>query len=115
MRLLADGFAFPEAPCVLADGRLAFSDVVKGGIFALDTDGTTTELLPRRRGVGGLVAHADGGVVMTGRDLRHMDGDEQRLVLDPPEGIAWRQRRRALRDRGRRARPRAAARAVVGS
>lgn len=88
MRLLADGFAFPEAPCVLADGRLAFSDVVKGGIFALETDGTTTELLPRRRGVGGLVAHADGGVVMTGRDLRHMDGDEQRLVLDPPEGIA---------------------------
>jgi sugar lactone lactonase YvrE len=88
MRLVADGFAFPEAPCVLGDGRLAFSDVVQGGIFALSPDGSTTELLPRRRGVGGLVTHADGGFVMTGRDLRHLRGEEQRAILDPPEGIA---------------------------
>jgi sugar lactone lactonase YvrE len=61
-----------EGPCVLGDA-IAFSDVLAGGVFRLNADDTVDELLPRRRGIGGIVATRDGGLLLTGKDVVHLD------------------------------------------
>lgn len=72
---LVTGFDLVEGPTVLPDGGLAFSDVLGGGVHRLDPDGSVTTLVPKRRGVGGIAVHADGGIVCTGRDvIRTADG-----------------------------------------
>ena len=44
------------------------------------------EVLPRRRGIGGIVAHADGGWVISGRSVIHLlPGGEQREILSGEE------------------------------
>jgi len=76
-----------EAPRFGASGELLYSDVLAGGLWACSADGTLTELLPRRRGIGGAVAHADGGWVISGRTLLHLRPDgTQRELLDG-EGV----------------------------
>ena len=60
-----------------------FSDVVAGWVHRWTPDGTVATVLPARRGVGGLVPHAGGGVVVTGRDVRHDDA----LLLGAPPGV----------------------------
>jgi len=71
-----------EAPCFGARGELVYSDVTGGGVFACEPDGSVRELLPKRRGVGGIVAHADGGWVVSGRTLVHLGaGGGQRELL----------------------------------
>lgn len=57
-----------EGPSVLGDA-IVFSDVLAGGVFRLNADGSVDELLPRRRGIGGIVATGDGGLIVTGRDV----------------------------------------------
>ena len=65
-----------EAPRLTADG-VVFSDVT-GGVYC---DGAT--VVPKRRGVGGIVPHRDGGLVITGRTLLH--GERELLA---GEGLA---------------------------
>lgn len=67
---LASGFDLAEAPTVLPDGSLAVSDVLTGGVFRIGDDGERTTLVPKRRGIGGMAVHADGGLVIGGRDLQ---------------------------------------------
>ncbi|MGE5408350.1 MAG: SMP-30/gluconolactonase/LRE family protein [Syntrophothermus sp.] len=75
-----------EAPRLLADGTILFADLA-GGVFELAPGAAEpTTLVPRRRGVGGLAPHRDGGVVVTGRTVLHVRGDEQRELL-AREGI----------------------------
>ncbi|GAB0101377.1 hypothetical protein JMUB6875_03410 [Nocardia sp. JMUB6875] len=69
-----------EAPLVEADGGVAFSNVTGGGVFRF-RDGTTESVVASRRGIGGLAAHADGGLIMTGRDLAYTGPAGQRTVL----------------------------------
>ncbi|HWN59282.1 MAG TPA: SMP-30/gluconolactonase/LRE family protein, partial [Streptosporangiaceae bacterium] len=78
MERLAAGFILPEA--LRADGdRLYFSDAAAGGVYRLE-QGVVELVLPKRRGVGGLVIHEDGGLVITGRDLVHVrDGETRRI------------------------------------
>jgi len=38
-------------------------------------------VVPKRRGVGGLVLHADGGVVISGKDVSHVRDGETRVLL----------------------------------
>ncbi len=77
-----------EGPRPLADGSLLFSDVTNGGVHRVTADGTLETLLERRRGIGGLVPHADGGVVVTGRDVRHIrPGHEDRVLLGEVDGV----------------------------
>jgi sugar lactone lactonase YvrE len=40
-----------------------------------------TTVVPKRRGVGGMALHADGGVVVTGRDVQHVRDSEIRTLL----------------------------------
>ncbi len=75
-----------EGPRLDALGRHLFSDVGRGGVFA-HRAGEVEVLVPRRRGVGGLVEHARGGLVITGRDLLHVvPGRPDRVVL-PRDGF----------------------------
>jgi D-xylonolactonase len=86
--VLAHGYGLVEAPTIDVDGSLLFSDVLGGGVYRLDAAGTVTTVVPKRRGVGGIAIHADGGIVCSGRDLVHVrDGHETRTVLHV-EGVA---------------------------
>jgi gluconolactonase len=70
--VLATGYGLIEGPTVAPDGGLYFSDVLGGGVFHLAPSGAVTTVVPKRRGVGGIAAHADGGIVCSGRDLVHV-------------------------------------------
>ncbi len=78
MRKLVDGLQLPEA--LRAHGRaLYFSDAAAGGVYRWTEQGVET-VVPKRRGVGGLVLHAEGGIVITGRTLIHVrDGETREL------------------------------------
>ena len=67
--VLVDGHVLVEGPRADGDG-VYFSDVVGGGVFRWSPKRVET-IVPLRRGVGGLVAHADGGLVVSGRDVVH--------------------------------------------
>lgn len=67
--VLVGGHVLVEGPRADGDG-VFFSDVVAGGVFRWSPKGVET-VVPMRRGVGGLVAHADGGLVVSGRDVVH--------------------------------------------
>jgi sugar lactone lactonase YvrE len=72
-----------EAPCALGDG-VAFSDVFGGGVWHLGPQRVVRPLLDRRRGIGGLVAVAGGGLAVTGRDLSLLrDGRLEPWHADP--------------------------------
>jgi hypothetical protein len=69
-----------ECPRLTADGAVLYSDVTGGGVYR---DGEP--VVPKRRGVGGLVEHRDGGLVITGRTLLH--GDCELLARDDLTGF----------------------------
>lgn len=76
-----------EAPRLGSGGEVVFSDVIAGGMWGCSSGGVLREILPKRRGIGGIVAHADGGWVLSGRSVIHlMPGGEQREIL-PAEGV----------------------------
>jgi len=81
METLASGFGLLEAPRVDAAGNLYFSDVLRGGVHRRAPDGSLTTVVPKRRGVGGLALHADGGVVVSGRDVVHVRDGVTRPLL----------------------------------
>jgi gluconolactonase len=64
-----------------ADGVLLFSDVLGGGIHRWSRTSSVTNVVPKRRGVGGMALHSDGGVVVTGRDLQHVVDSQTRTLL----------------------------------
>ena len=70
--ILASGYGLVEGPTEDPQGRIVFSDVLGGGIHRVDLGGKVETLVPKRRGVGGIALHADGGVVCSGRDIVHV-------------------------------------------
>lgn len=86
--VVAQGFGLAEAP-VWDGSSLLFSDVVFGGVKRVGADGRVEEVLQKRRGVGGIVLHADGGFLVSGRDVTWIrDGGEQVEVLGRHPGFA---------------------------
>lgn len=77
---LASGYSLLEGPTVDGEGRVYFSDVIGGGVYRWSPGGVE-QVVPKRRGVGGIVLHADGGLVVTGRDVLHVRDGESRVVL----------------------------------
>jgi xylono-1,5-lactonase len=86
---IAHGYRLAEAPVATGDGGVEFSDVLGGGVFRWSPAGDRVEVVvPKRRGVGGMARHADGGLVMSGRDVVHVRDGETRTVYAPGEGVA---------------------------
>jgi xylono-1,5-lactonase len=88
--VLVHGYELAEAPTIDLDGSLLFSDVLAGGVYRVDVAGKVTTVVPKRRGVGGIAIHEDGGIVCSGRDLLHVrDGREPRTVLHVDGVAGW--------------------------
>ena len=80
---LAWGYGLVEGPRIDANDNLYFSDVHNGGVFCRHPDGTIDIAIPKRRGVGGIALHADGGLVVSGRNICHVLDGETRVVFAP--------------------------------
>ena len=85
MELLASGYGLVEGPRVDSEDRLYFSDVHGGGVYRRTPEGLLETVVPKRRGVGGIALHADGGIVCSGRNICHVRDGETRILFDPPE------------------------------
>ena len=81
MTPLVWGYTFLEAPRADGRGGLYFSDVVAGGVYHWAPGGPVETVVPKRRGVGGIALHADGGLVVTGRDVCHVREGRSRCLL----------------------------------
>ncbi len=87
MEKLCEGYGLIEGP-VWASGRgLIFSDVLNGGVFCVGPDGDVQTVFEHRRGIGGMSIHADGGLVVSGRNISYkpFDGGDTVLLLDRNE------------------------------
>lgn len=82
METLAFGYGLIEGPRTDAEGNLYFSDVPGGGVYCLRPSGEIETVIPKRRGVGGIALHADGGLVVSGRDICHVRAGETRILFE---------------------------------
>ena len=81
---VAGGYGLVEAPVWDPARGLAFSDVLGGGVYRVGLDGAVSEVVPKRRGVGGMALHADGGLIVGGRNIAWVGDDgETRVLLEP--------------------------------
>ncbi len=69
MQQVATGYGLIEGPVWDPARGLYFSDVVNGGVDLLDLDGKIKPVIPKRRGIGGMALHENGGLVVGGRDI----------------------------------------------
>jgi sugar lactone lactonase YvrE len=83
LETLAWGYGLVEGPRADALGNLYFSDVHKGGVYRRAPEGDIETVVPKRRGVGGISFHADGGLVISGRNICHVRDGETRIVFAP--------------------------------
>jgi gluconolactonase len=73
MDRIASGYLLAEAPVAAPDGGVFFSDVLGGGVYHWSPSRSSVEtVIEKRRGVGGMAMHADGGLVVSGRDVSHV-------------------------------------------
>jgi sugar lactone lactonase YvrE len=83
---VVDGFGRLEAPCFDLEGRLCFADRrPPGAIFRLEADGSVTEVA-KCEAVGGLVPHADGGLVVSARTVSVLEPQGDQRVVSQPVG-----------------------------
>ena len=82
MQEIATGYGLIEGPVWDRAKGLYFSDVLGGGIYLLDRTDKVSLAVPKRRGIGGMALHADGGLVAGGRDIVHVSlADHSMKVL----------------------------------
>ena len=85
MRRLVDGFGLLEAARWYPDLGLLFSDMTRGGVFSYTgAEDHPKVVIAHRKGIGGLVAHGDGGLVVAGRNVAHKAPDGTTTVLLEP-------------------------------
>ena len=80
---LSSGWGLIEGPRVDEHDNFYFSDVPNGGVRRRTPDGEIEVVVPKRRGVGGMVLHADGGVVVSGRNIQHVTADGSTVLFAP--------------------------------
>jgi xylono-1,5-lactonase len=84
--VVIDGLQRLESPCVDLNGNLCFSDIAgDGAVYRLGSNGAL-EVIAARKNVGGLVPHADGGLVATGSAVVVIDQSGERSVMEPDGG-----------------------------
>ncbi len=83
MEELSTGYGLVEGPTYVPDRGLVFSDVLNGGVHALNlSTGVVETLIPHRRGIGGIAPHSSGGFVVSGRNVAvKIPGEEGTHVL----------------------------------
>jgi gluconolactonase len=81
LETLAYGYGLLEGPRVDAVDNLYFSDVPNGGVYRRSPTGDISTAVPKRRGVGGIALHADGGVVVSGKNICHVKDGETRILF----------------------------------
>ena len=90
MERIATGYALAEAPVAAENGGIYFSDVLGGGVFRWSpASGEVETVIPKRRGIGGMALHADGGLIVTGRDVCHVRDGESRIVFADDEAAGF--------------------------
>jgi len=84
MEKLVTGYALIEGPTWHSGMGLLYSDVLNGGVFALANDRKVSTVVPHRRGIGGIVLHEAGGLVVGGRNIafKSWDGERTLVLLD---------------------------------
>jgi gluconolactonase len=82
LEILASGYGLIEGPRADAKGSLYFSDVLLGGVYRRSREGETETVVPKRRGVGGISFHAEGGLVISGRNVCHVRDGETRVLFE---------------------------------
>jgi gluconolactonase len=80
METVASGFALAEAPVWDGTG-LYFSNVLGGGVYRVEPGGRPSVVIAKRNGVGGAALHADGRLIVTGRDV--LCGDDVLVGHEP--------------------------------
>jgi gluconolactonase len=79
-----------EGPRLAPDGEMVYSDVIAGGVWGCSPGGEVREILPKRRGIGGIVPHSDGGWVLSGSTVLHLSPDgSQRTLLDDEDATGY--------------------------
>ena len=80
---LASGYGLLEGARWYPDRGLVFSDMTNGGVYQLEQPGAGPPevVIPHRKAIGGLVAHADGGLVVSGRNVSVKADDGAATVL----------------------------------
>lgn len=81
LETIASGYGLIEGPRVDADGNLFFSDVTNGGVYRRSPSGEIGTVVPKRRGVGGIALHADGGLVVSGKNICHVKDGTSRILF----------------------------------
>lgn len=69
MDKLTQGYGLIEGPVWDPERGLLFSDVLFGGVFAVTASGAVSDVFEHRRGIGGMSLHAEGGLVVSGRNI----------------------------------------------
>lgn len=94
MEKLSTGHGTLEGPLWAASRGLLFADATLGGVRSLGRDGRVHDVVLHRRGIGGLALHADGGIVIGGRNIAVKrdvaEGESPTIVLldnDPDRDI----------------------------
>lgn len=81
LETLAYGYGLLEGPRVDENDNLYFSDVPNGGVYRRSSNGEVATVVPKRRGVGGIALHADGGVVVSGKNICHVKDGKTRILF----------------------------------
>ncbi|MGE0682342.1 MAG: SMP-30/gluconolactonase/LRE family protein [Candidatus Binatia bacterium] len=81
LETLAHGYGLLEGPRVDDKDNLYFSDVPNGGVYRRSPNGEVATVVPKRRGVGGIALHADGGVVVSGKNICHVKDGQTRILF----------------------------------
>ena len=81
---VANGYGLVEGPVWHDDYGLMFSDVIFGGVYTVNDDKEVEPVFEHRRGIGGMAVHAEGGLVVSGKNvsLKRFGETESILLLD---------------------------------
>ena len=81
---VANGYGLVEGPVWHDDYGLMFSDVIFGGVYSVNDSKEVEPVFEHRRGIGGMAVHAEGGLVVSGKNvsLKRFGETESILLLD---------------------------------
>lgn len=91
METLASGYGLLEGPVWDQDRGLIFADTANGGVYLHRPNGQVATVARHRRGIGGIVRHRAGGLIVSGRNVAYKGGlgDETTVLIerDGPGGL----------------------------